>query len=133
LFVFAAGVSLAAPVITIRPVIGPSADSASFAGFVSNSISGLQTCADPSTCNIGGSLSTSPTAFNQTNAFAYSDMVLSSYSSWRRVAPAPAGAFAGEVGSQAFWAVSIVDPSGTFSLHDLGVTQSSIDIYNYFQ
>ena len=129
--IFAASTSFAAPVITIRPVLGPNDSSASFAAFTANAISGLQSCVG-ATCNVGGSIATSPTAFNQTGAFVYSDMARTSYSSWRGTAPAPAGAFAGEFGNLAYWAVSIVDTAGTFSLHDLGVTQSSTDAFSYF-
>jgi hypothetical protein len=130
--VCAASACLAEPIITIRPAIGPNDSSASFAAFVSNTISGLQTCIDPSTCNLGGSLSTNPSAFNQSSFFSYWDMARTSYSSWRGTAPAPGGAFAGEFGNLAFWSVSIVDSTGTFSLHDLTVTQSSTDASNYF-
>lgn len=129
IFVCAASVSLAAPVITIRPAIGPNDSSASFNSFVTNTLNGLQNCVDPNTCNVGGTLATNPSAFNQTNVFSYSDMARTSYASWRGAAP---GAFAGEFGNLAFWSVSVVDTVGTFSLHDLSVTQSSTDAFNYF-
>jgi hypothetical protein len=122
LFVCAAAVSFAAPVITIRPVIGPNDSSASFSAFVANGLTGLQTCVG-ATCDVGGSLSTTPTAFNQTSVITPGDMARTAYSSWRGSA-SPTGAFAGEFGNLAYWAVSIVDTENTFSLHDLLVDQN---------
>jgi hypothetical protein len=130
LFVCATAAAFAAPVITIRPVIGPNDSSASFNAFVANALTGLQTCVG-ATCEAGGSLLASPSAFNQVNTVTPGDMARTSYSSWRGSAP-PTGAFAGEFGNLVYWAVSIVDTDNTFSLHDLLVDQNSLLGYFLF-